>query len=273
MRGVVVLTLLVGCGRYGFSNGVPDALDESSQKADASPAIDADPTIDTPIGMGSYAITETVSPYTAPTNAQPIPAFTIDSDEEAFPLPLPFTFTFYSVPYTNVSASVNGFLTFGAMPTSVESYLNDCPFDGSAPDAMIAVFWDDLLSPDAMPNGTMSTSVEGAAPDRRFTVEWRDLDAFYQAGGGNNFFSQGVRVTQKVVLHEDGRIDLHYGPRTQPTQNKDCGLARHLGCSATVGLEAAGNTLSTFVQCGTAVGPMAGYGPLDDGRLITFTPN
>ena len=81
-----------------------------------------------------------------------------------------------------------------------------------------------------------------------------------------------MRVTQKLVLHQTGAIELHYGPRTTTTVNKDCGLDRPRGCSATVGIEASGGASSLMIQCGTAAGPLPGYSPINEGRLITFTP-
>src|SRR5205085_897913 len=139
------------------------------------------------------------------------------------------------------------------------------------PDAMIAVFWDDLLA-SAMydPRGSITFLAEGTAPDRRFTIEWKDLDAFYKQG--SNYFGQKLRVTHKLVLFETGTIELDYGPRTPPTYDKDCGLDRHRGCSATIGIEASGGASAITQQCGTSTGPMAPFTPIDEGTRITFTP-
>lgn len=271
MRGVVVLALLGGCGRFGFD---PSAAGDggSTVKPDGAALVDGDPLVDSPIGFGSYTVVDTTVPYASPAGAQPIAGFTADADDDNFALPLPFTFVFFGIPYTSVTASVNGFLTFGVPPVGVDSYENECPFDTTAPDATIAVFWDDLVA-SQLGTPAMATATLGTAPDRAFVVEWRDLDAFYRAGSGNNSFSQGILVTQQVVLHESGAIDLHYGPRTAPAQDKDCGLARHEGCSASVGIEAPGSPIATPIQCGTALGPQAGFAPLVDGRKITLTPN
>ena len=281
MRGAVLLVLVVGCGRLGF--GEPPAntppIDSASDapgiiKPDAPPPIDADPTIDAAQGTGSYQIAQANAPYAALEGAVPVPGFAPGTaDDENFMLVLPFAFTFFGITYTTVTVSVNGYVTFGAPVTASDSFTNDCPLDGTSPDATIAVFWDDLLSNPNAPIGTLATATAGAAPDRTFSIEWRDLDAWYQAGGGNNAFNQDLRVTQTLVLHETGVIEIHYGPRTPPRDaSKDCGPQRHLGCSATVGLEAPGSTVTQLVQCGTAAGPLAGFQPTIEGRLITFTP-
>lgn len=230
-------------------------------------------TPDGPLGMGSYTVTDTTMPYTVLATPTTVPGFALLADDEAYPLALPFPFTFYGISYTTMSVSMNGYVTFAGAPTAVESRDNDCPaFDG-VPDATIAVFWDDLYASDKAPVGALGYAVTGSAPDRALVIEWRDLDAFYQSGSGNNAFTQGIRVTQSITLHENGVIELHYGPRTPPTSpNQDCGPNRHLGCSATVGLERPGAAMGALVQCGTATMLGAGWKATTEGRLITFTP-
>lgn len=274
-RAVLLVGLVTGCGRLGFdASGLTSDGGKPSAKPDASGiARDAGPVIDTPPGMGSYTVTQTTAPYTL-LSGEPVPGFAVGADDENYALALPFSFVFYGVPYSQLTVSVNGYVTFGSPVTGTATSDNPCPLAGAPPDATVAVFWDDLYASDTAPLGALSYAYGGAAPDRTLTIEWRDMDAFYTAGGGNNAFTQGVRVTQEVVLHETGVIEMHYGPRTPPTNaNKDCGPDRHRGCSATVGLEAPGTTVLANVQCGTSAGPGPGYTPIDEGRLITFTPN
>jgi hypothetical protein len=267
LRLVAMVVLLAGCGRFGFSG------EEGVGKPDGDVPIDADPTIDAAQGVGDYAVTDTMAPYALLTSPTPIVVPGVGADDELFPLSLPFTFTFYGIPYASVQVATNGYLTFGNAPSGAENYDNECPLDTTPPDATIAVFWDDLYaSPMTTPYGSIGYVVTGAAPDRSVAIEWRDMDAFYNAGSGGNNFTQILRITQMVVLHETGAIELHYGPRTVPQRDHDCGLTRHEGCSATVGLEAPGTTMTKLVQCGTATGAKISYAPLVDGRLITFTP-
>jgi hypothetical protein len=267
VRLVAVALLLGGCGRYGFSG------DEGVAKPDETQALDADPTIDSALGVGDYTVTDTTAPYTLLDAPTPIVASGAGADDELFPLALPFTFTFYGIAYTQVQIAANGYLTFGNPPSGSDNYTNECPLDATPPDATIAVFWDDLMaSAQNTPYGSIGYVVTGTAPDRTIAIEWRDMDAFYNAGGGNNNFTQLLNITQKVVLYETGVIEMHYGPRTPPQRNHDCGLTRHEGCSATVGLEAPGSTMTKLVQCGTSTGSKVSYAPLVDGRLITFTP-
>lgn len=281
LRACVLMTLLAGtagCGRAGFdalADG-PPALGDAGDviaRGDAPLIPDADPAApDAAIGSGGYTVAVTTAPYVAPVGGTLVPGFMDGADEETWGVALPFPFTFYGLTYDTVTVSVNGFVTFAVPPTDpVESYDNDCPIDATAPDAMIAVFWDDLFA-SAMydPRGSITFLAEGAAPDRRFTIEWKDLDAFYKQGA--NYFGQKMRVTHKLVLFENGAIELDYGPRTPPVYDKDCGLDRHRGCSATVGIEASGGLSSMTQQCGTSAGPTPPFTPIDEGLRITYTP-
>jgi len=267
-RAVATLALLGACGRIGFDGN----LAAEQAKPDAS-TLDADPTIDAPIGTGSYAITESSAPYALLDGADIVPGFTSGADDEIYELALPFSFTYYGIPFAKISIDMNGYVAFGATSAPPETYQNDCSLDTSGPDALIAVFWDDLFASQAvMPFGTLRYAITGTTPTRAVEIEWHDVDAYYRAGGGNNYFSQGIRITQKIVLHESGVIDLHYGPRTASSTAKDCGVERHVGCSATVGLRAPSSAVLQTVQCGTETGFAAGAAPLVEGRLITFTP-
>jgi hypothetical protein len=270
MRFVASLCLLAACGRFGFEPAA-DGGSSTIRKPDGPPAGDGGATIDAPLGSGSYMLTDTTAPY-VPLNGAVVPGFIVLADDENYEMALPFTFKFYGIAYTSVTISMNGYLTFDAPVDGVETQVNDCGLNATPPGATIAVFWDDLYANDTAPStGALSYLVAGAAPDRTLTIEWRDMDAYYPAGG--NSFTQGVRVTHEVVLHETGTIEMHYGPRTPPAYpNKDCGSDRHRGCSATIGLEASGSQLFDNVQCGTSSGPGPGYTPIDEGRMFTFVP-
>jgi hypothetical protein len=272
-RRAVAIALLASCGRYGFSGDDGVAGEAGIAKPDTGQLADADPTIDAALGVGDYTVIESSAPYILLASPTPIVAAGAGADDELFPLALGFTFTFYGIAYTQALVAANGYVTFGNPPAGADNYTNECPLDATPPDSVIAVFWDDLFASKAvMPYGSIGYVESGVAPDRTITIEWRDMDAFYNAGTGGNNFTQLLDVTQAVVLHENGTIDLHYGPRTAPQRDRDCGLERHLGCSATVGLEAPSTTMTKLVQCGTAGGTKISYTPLVEGRLITFTP-
>ena len=273
---VPALVVLAGC-RYGFATTSADGdlgdvaiSGDAIGKSDAAPVIDGATSIDSPAGFGGYTLTDSTAPY-VPLTGVVVPGFAASDDDQNYAMTLPFTFTFYGIAYTALTISMNGYVTFETAVAGVDTQVNDCGLDATSPGAMIAVFWDDLYANAAAPAGALTYLVDGTSPDRRLTIEWRDMDAFYPAGP--NAFSQGVRVTHALVMHETGTIEMAYGPRTPPTvPNKDCGADRHRGCSATIGLEASGSQLFDNVQCGTSTGPGAGYVPVDEGRKLTFVP-
>lgn len=274
MHAVAIALLgLAACGRLGFDER-GDGGTTASAKVDAAAvgSADAGIAIDAPLGAGSYTLTDGTAPYVNLSGTL-VPGFAALADDENYTMTLPFTFVFYGISYTTVTISMNGYLTFDTPITGAETENNDCPLDATPPGATIAVFWDDLYANNTAPStGALSYLAAGTAPDRTWAVEWRDMDAYYPAG--NNSFTQGIRVTHEVVLHETGTIEMRYGPRTAPLYpNKDCGADRHRGCSATVGLEASGSKIFNNVQCGTSAGPGPGYTSIDEGRMFTFVPN
>jgi hypothetical protein len=272
VRSVVWLSVLAGCGRYGFDPAA-DTSGTTIMKPDGAPlAGDGGVAIDSPQGFGTYVLTDTTAPY-VPLSGSVVPGFVVLADDENYAMALPFTFPFYGIDYTSLTISMNGYVTFDPPVTGADTQVNDCGLNATPPGATIAVFWDDLYANNTAPStGALSYLVAGAAPDRTLTIEWRDMDAYYPAG--TNSFTQGVRVTHEVVLHETGTIEMRYGPRSPPTSpNKDCGSDRHRGCSATIGLEASGSQLFDNVQCGTSAGPGPGYTPIDEGHMFTFVPS
>lgn len=92
-------------------------------------------------------------------------------------IPIGFTFKFDNVNYTTVSASTNGFLTFGQNLTDSKP---DNNLTAGTPRPIAAPLWDDISfiyvgsSTQVGPNGSLLYSTTGTAPNRTFTVEWRD---------------------------------------------------------------------------------------------------
>ena len=206
---------------------------KTSAKLDASGiAQDAGPVIDTPPGMGSYTVTR----RRPPTRCSPVSRCQASrSARTTRTTRCRCRSRSYSTAcsYSQLTVSVNGYVTFGSPVTgTVDVGQLRARSLGAPPDATVAVFWDDLYASDTTPLGGAGVRVRRARrPIARWTIEWRDMDAFYAAGGGNNAFTQGVRVTQELVLHETGVIEMHYGPRSPPT-NPRTGTAAPIATAA-----------------------------------------
>ncbi len=116
-------------------------------------------------------------------------------DDFAGRLRLPFDFPFYGQTYSAVFLSDNGYLNFLApdqfnpLPVGIPS--------SAAPNAAIYLLWQDLVLDTS---SAIDYDTIGTAPDRTFVIEYSAMKT------GSN------RLSFEVQLHEDGRIDLLYGP-------------------------------------------------------------
>ncbi|MEJ2543415.1 MAG: hypothetical protein P8Y99_05060, partial [Calditrichaceae bacterium] len=90
-------------------------------------------------------------------------------------IPLPFSFSFYGgTAKTEVYISANGWLSF-TDPGGLAYPTNTSIPAGAGPDAMLAVYWDDLISSTGNGGGVYYKE-EGTAPNRRFIVQWHMLN-------------------------------------------------------------------------------------------------
>jgi len=115
-----------------------------------------------------------------------------------------FNFPFYEFNYSQLYFSTNGGITFGDAPSYAQYGGFDIP-NSSAPNNLIAPFWEDLAvsSPDSnyvMNSGAVFYAQGGIAPNRYFILEWRDVTTF----AGSSAFSF------ETILHENGDIVVQH---------------------------------------------------------------
>jgi subtilisin family serine protease len=140
----------------------------------------------------------------------------IEGDDDFVETPIGFPFALFAKRYAELKISSNGYLTFGgpAVDWSNESLPNL-----EDPNAMIAVYWDDL---DPSAGGVIRYLREGIEPDRKLTIEWRDVP----------YFASTARATFQVTLYErDQHMELRY------LQVESGDPFRDRGASASVGIE------------------------------------
>lgn len=122
-------------------------------------------------------------------------------DEGFANVTLPQPFTYFGTPYTTVTVVSNGFLTFSptARPTGSTFFPgpNTVPA-ATEPNAVIAVFWDDL------DEASGPTKVSAWSAGDRFIISWEHF-GFFLTDGDLNF---------QVHLLNDGTIEYHYGPHS-----------------------------------------------------------
>ncbi len=113
-------------------------------------------------------------------------------DDQSQSFPLGFSFSFYGVDYTNVNVCSNGFLSF---TSTVTDYTNDPIPTASDPNALMAVFWDDM-NPGS--SGQIYTYQDTA--NNRFIVEWE----------GVPYYNTTQYQTFQAVINSDGTFRFQY---------------------------------------------------------------
>ncbi len=155
----------------------------------------------------------------------------IEADDASARIPIGFTFEFEGVPYTDVVASSNGFLSFDTLATTVAAFLdrtNDLDNGPADMRPLAAPLWDDLSG-----QGTASAAnyeVSGTAPNRVFTMEWEN--------SWWDFNASGSTVSFQVKLFETtNQIEYHYDYVDPSIVSAP---------SASIGLSGVGTFLSVF---------------------------
>ncbi|RQO66030.1 hypothetical protein DBR43_27705 [Pedobacter sp. KBW06] len=171
-------------------------------------------------------------------------------------IPIGFDFWYMGVRYTNVSASTNGWVAMGSVPTDFV-YTNSLSTGGS-PRPVIAPLWDDL---DIVSTANVTYKTSGTAGSRIFTLQYLNVKW--------NYLALGAVCSFQVNFYESsGKVEYVY---------RSDALAA-LSPTASIGLTAtttgSGNYLSVN-NPGTSVSSTAEASVTTKritGRTYTFTP-
>jgi hypothetical protein len=125
---------------------------------------------------------------------------------------MPFAFTYFGTAVTNFRVSTNGWMSLSSA-SSASSFTNDLDVNTATRTAVLAPFWDDLVTTGNPGNGTtglnqsMKWQLDGTAPNRVLTLEWIGMERFLFASPNLNF---------QVKLYEtSNNIEFVYGNMTQ----------------------------------------------------------
>ncbi len=114
---------------------------------------------------------------------------------------LPFAFSFYGVTTSTLRIGNNGAALFNSTSGEV-SNMNYAMNSLSAPDLLLAPFWDDMDDPVAAGAGVYWKTI-GTAPHRRVVIEWRSLPHYSGDGPvGDSTF--------EMILFENGNLVYQY---------------------------------------------------------------
>jgi len=120
----------------------------------------------------------------------------LGDDAGSGPLPLGFSFDFFGVTYTDVCVGSNGYVTFACVD---ETNLSEDPIpDPIAPNAIVALFWDDLNPTDAI-SGIICTYLATIGGQTCFVADYQNIAHF---GGGET-------VTGQIIICPDNTVTIN----------------------------------------------------------------
>ncbi|MBD2713965.1 fibronectin type III domain-containing protein [Microvirga sp. STR05] len=182
-----------------------------------------------------------------------------DDDAISGAVPIGFSFAFDGVPYTNVYASSNGFLSFNSAASS--SLTNDLDAAAAAIRPLVAPLWDDLAGEGAGSAAKYQTT--GTAPNRVFTFEWLSWEWNYSA--------TAPVVSFQVKLYETtNRVEFVYRPEngTPNSASASIGIS---GTSTPVDFLSLNNTSASPTASSTVETTSIATVPAS-GQVYAFTP-
>ena len=179
------------------------------------------------------------------------------------PFNIGFTFTYEGVPYTQFSASPDGWIRLGGT-TPATSFTNAITTATQIP-ALIA-YWDDLATGS---DGRVSYVVTGTAPNRILKVNWKVTIPRNTTGASNSQF-------QIWVYETSNKVEYRYGTMGSAAMSASVGL---IGAVATnfLSVSLASNTASINTandanSIQPASGTMYTFTPLAPATKVTWAP-
>jgi hypothetical protein len=167
----------------------------------------------------TYLLTKDYCPYVEMVGGTAVSS----GDDVQTTVVLPFAFTYDGFAYNRVQISTNGWLEFGTGTAGTErgvstsGQLGCCGANQngtlgstSRPTKAVGVWWEDLNMDVA--GSSVKYLTTGSVGSRVFTVQWKSMRAYYDAG------STTTIINFQVSLHESSNVfDVSYGPVTAGT--------------------------------------------------------
>ncbi len=194
----------------------------------------------------NYSFSASSGTFTALTSATTATLSGGNADEGYYnAIPIGFNFWYMGTRFTTVSASTNGWLTFGADITNASPANNLAA--GGTPRPVVAPLWDDLSLTTA--SADVSYLTTGAAGSRIFTIQY--LNVKWNSG------ATAAVISFQVKLYEaTGKIDFIYRPEagTVTAASASVGIsAVATGAANYLSINAAGTAASSTSETNTIV--------------------
>jgi len=183
----------------------------------------------------NYTFAGTTAAGFTPLSAASATSWTGSTDDGLSTLiPIGFDFWYMGIRYTGISASTNGWISMGSVPTDYV-YTNSLSTGGS-PRPVIAPLWDDL---DIVATSNVTYKTSGVVGSRVFSLQYLNVEWYYLATGAVCSF--------QVNLYEtSGKLEFVY--------RSDASAA--VSASASIGITTTATGLGNFLSvnsAGTAV--------------------
>ncbi len=124
-----------------------------------------------------------------------------DTDDGTMDVTVPFSFKYYDAMENSVAVGANGAIAFPS-GTSI-GFTNNAPGNTSAPNGLLAPFWDDLRTYSSN-MARIGYETLGTTPNRIFVIEYLDVS---RLGSTGDTFRMQVRIHEGL----SGRIEIDYG--------------------------------------------------------------
>jgi hypothetical protein len=113
---------------------------------------------------------------------------------------IPFPFVWYGASFTRLVASTNGFVQLVPPNLSASYWNNQAMPSTTAPNAVLAPWWDDLVT-DRISTSNVRIGVVGATPNRAYVVQWRDASKIDDNATLYTFEVRLMETTNVVEFH------------------------------------------------------------------------
>jgi hypothetical protein len=204
----------------------------------------------------SYTFANSTTTFTALTTPTTV-SWTGNNDDAVSDLiPIGFDFWYMGTHYTTISASTNGWFSFGTT-LSDYSFTNNLT-TGGTPRPVIAPLWDDL---DIVANTNVTYKTTGTEGSRVFTLQYLNVKWYYLA--------LGSVISFQVKLYEGtGKIEFIYRPEVTPVSSPSASIgitATATGSGNFLSVNNAGSNVSSTSESSVTTRPASG-------KRYAFTP-
>ena len=200
-------------------------------------------------GFVDYTVTPAAagSCTAVPDNPADCVDLALGDDAGSGPIPLGFNFDFFGVTYSSVCVGSNGYVTFTCVD---ETDISEDPIPNAAdPNAIVALFWDDLNPTDAI-SGIICTYPATIGGQTCFVADYQGIAHF---GGGET-------VTGQIIICPDNTVTIN------------C-----IDCQSDGGTDTAGQGIEDETGSTGAFDPAFPDGTVPGAattsNCVTFTPN